>query len=126
VRNEFGLASLALGILAFPIEMVTLIGGTITGLLAMTLGFVALAQVRHGERAKRDGAVGGIALGIWTSLAVWLMLIGFGLALLLFALPLLLLCGLARLFLGGGSGSSGGINPPGHTVIGSVYQGPGR
>lgn len=61
-RNGLGTAALGLG--AFSIPLLVLLGpGLLAGIVAIVLGLFALRRVRNGEATNRRSARAGIALG---------------------------------------------------------------
>jgi len=118
VRNNFGLASLVVGITCLVIGDSMPIVSFIGGFLAIILGFVARSQVRKGRRDKGGGAAAGITLGALASFTLCLTLFPFGLGMVLAIVPLVVVLRLLGGWLSPSHDSNGGV------VIGSVYHGP--
>jgi ABC-type Fe3+ transport system permease subunit len=62
-RNELGIASLALGIIAFVFSWVPF-GGLILGICAVVTGVAARKRVKSGEADNNGTTIASIALGI--------------------------------------------------------------
>ncbi|ORV42298.1 DUF4190 domain-containing protein [Mycobacterium conspicuum] len=67
-NNGLGVASVVIGLVAL-LASSTFVGGLVLGVLALILGLIARAQVRHGHASNGDVAMTGVVLGVLAILA---------------------------------------------------------